>query len=241
MRNDGRLYPERITMNKLKYFFFHAFFSSLLVMPAFAQDVSFEERRLAGFSDHQQKNRELEKERLSDVSEVNKARLNWEKKADQGIAEYKKSRRQQEQELSERGRFYQEDADEKQAYDRALEKARQAYVIRKIEERRKTTKKLAVTEEEELGLNDPFIRADKNKRKVLTESGTGNSRGGSAGGYTAPPAYNPPSDFGNDFEPPPPINAGAPEFFEPESIPPPPPPEGFDEPIPPPIFDEPEF
>ena len=206
-----------------------------------AYEVS-EEVRLGGFKDQQKLNRDFDRQRMSDVDDIKKKRAAWDKKREADIAEFKKFKAREALEISEKSKPYQENQADFKKYEEDLEKARKAYIKNKIAEQNRV-KKLGVSEAEEYGLNEPFVRSDRNKRANLNTGSSGS--GGSGSPSYTPPAYQPPGDFGGgmDYEapPPPPVNTGAPEFFEPESIPGVPPSDAFDEPIPPPIFDEPEF
>lgn len=238
-----RLYSERITMLNSQRFSTFLILLSIVFCTVntktWASDFS-DEKRLSGFEEQQKRNREFDQDRLSDIDEIKRKRAEWEKLRQKGIQEYKDEKREQTSELSERNTFYKENAKKIKEEDAEFEKARLAYV-KERNEARKRVGKLAVSEEREYGLDQPFIRSEKNGRKNLNAI-TGSS-GGGGGGYI-PPAYNPPADFPNpDFDSAQaPVNMGAPEFFEPENIPPPPPPmDTFDDPIPPPIFEDPDM
>ena len=208
---------------------------------ALAYEVN-DETRLGGFKDQQKENKDFDRQRMSDVGDIKKQRAAWEKKRNDDIAAYKKLKARQAEELSEKNAPYKENKQDFKKYDEDLEKARKKYISERDAERRRV-RKLGVSEADEYGLNEPFVRANREGRKVMNANGLGSGGAGSDARSSTPsfaPAYQPPGDFGGtpDFEPPPPpppMNTGAPEFFEPESIPGIPPTDSFDEPIPPPI------
>lgn len=198
-----------------------------------------EELRLSGFYDHIEGNRKFDRKRLSDVKEINQERVAWELARQKAVREFQIERAKRNTDLKDSSQAYAEDMKEKKAFDLALEKARQQYIQVRDLQRSRARKKYAVTEEQEYGLDQPVIRADKKVKKALGAGGSSSSIGSSAPAYTPPP-----SDFGSAIEfeppPPPPVMGEAPEFFE-SDAPAVPELDTFDEPIPPPIFEDPEF
>jgi len=220
------------------FLFFLILSTTLSAQKASAQEFS-EEERLKGFAQHNQRNQEFDRIRLSGANEIKKKREAWQEHISKSVEEYKASKQKQAKTVDESSPEYKVDFEQKKKVDQAYEETRKQYIKQRDAQRARRKVTIKLSEEEEYGLNEVGLRADIKKRALYGgQTGFKSIRGRGAGissGNTdfasPPPPPNPP-----EFNPPPPQ---PPEFFEPE-IPPPPPPE-FDEPIPPPVFDDPDF
>lgn len=214
-------------------------------------DSKDDRERLLGWDEHVQEQKELDRERLTDVEAAKKDRAAWEKTQQKSLAEHKVQKSKQRASFSDSGPEYLDDLKHKKQQEREFEKRRADYVEKRRIEREKSRAVVQLSEMKELGLEKNPDRVDWAKRDVLSEKSknktpsVGSSRPNSGGrdGSRGNSDYIPP-----EFDAPPPPTAAPPEFFEPDMPPPPPPlpPDGNDGNInppsedgaPPPVFDD---
>lgn len=234
---------------------FHLFviLSLFAASPVVARVVDTQEDylRLTDFDEHQRRQAEFNKRRLTDVSEVEKARRNWEDAQKKSLVDYKEWKRKQVASAAEDSDDYRQYLKAEALVQKRIEDLRQEFLSQRNKVREKFSASVKVTELEELGINIDPARVPWEKRNVLAEKGKPSSGARPSGGS---PSFNRPNQ-GNDFippefdSPPPPMPSAPPppEFFEPDIPPPPPPPDGgfdippppnFDDGAPPPIFDD---
>lgn len=231
----------------------HAWVLMILLLasgPIGARQVNSKEdlERLRGFGAHLQLDRDLERERLSDVGDIRKERTLWERQKNLALREHMVQRARLKAKLDESSPEFREDLTEKKQAKRELDQARRNFVRERDQRRREERATIALTEERELSLDKDPTRVDWKKRRFFTVAGgsPGSGSGGNSGGGgrfsgSAGGALGevPPPEFTGNIPPPPP-----PDFYDAEPPPPPPPmdgafPGGFDDPIPPPVFDDP--
>ena len=205
--------------------------------PAVAQSVlQSEEARHKGFYEHQNQNKDFDREREAGLKEYLKDQADWEdqRKKDRAAD---KGRKKTESPI-EGGPEYK--ADRKEKYDDylELEAKRKAYIKDKKSFEAKNAKEQEKRDAwalEEYGLDKERPRFDIAKRNLngtrpsgSSGSGGSGSFGGGGGGGNFAPNFPPPPSFDDDGYVPPPFPPA--ESFEP-------PPEGFPPPPPMPVGD----
>lgn len=199
---------------------------------------SWDEDRLAGFAEHKAANKIEDREREKGRTAYDEEYERWERQRKAALAEHKKQAKLASP--AEGGPEDREDRKEKAKARRQMDEIRRDYVKTKNTMLRRQRSKIAVSEEEELGLTEKRPRFDVKKRALYggkggtVRSGGGSSYGGgsSGGGGYSPPVSPPPAEefpAGDAYIPPPPV----PEYDGSEFPPPPP--------LPPPSFEDGDF
>lgn len=222
-----------------------AFLFVLLLTSAAAADPTpptWDEDRLAGFAEHKAGDKVIGREREKGKTAYYEELERWERARKAALDQHKKQVKATSP--VEGGPEYREQKRKVRAERDQAEKTRLEYVRQKNAVLSKKRSKIAVSEEEELGLTEKRPRYDVTKRALFgakpkygaAAGSTPSYGGGGFGGGNSPPPP-PPEDFppgdayippppvpeydGSEFPPPPPLPAPS---FEDGDFPPPPPP-----------------
>lgn len=211
-------------------------FAALILLAPLAKadptPPSWDEDRLAGFSEHSASEKIYDQEREKGRRAFLEEEEQWQQERMNAATEYRKIKKLQSP--TEEGPEYKTNLEKRAARKEEANKIREEYVKYKAVIAARHSQRVAVTPEEELNLQKIRPRYELKKRVLYgaaaKKSGSSSSAyfppsssGGSSGGFTPPP-YDPGNGVNNGFAQP-----NMPDFDEMPPPPPPPLPGGFDE------------